>query len=46
MMGALIFIPKYSELRLKNNNVKNGSSKFQPPPDDASAQYFDLFNEE
>lgn len=46
MMGALIFIPKYSEQRLKNYSSKNGKSKVQAPPDDASAQYFEFFNEE
>ena len=46
MMGALIFIPKYSEQRLKNYSSKNGPTKQQAPPDDASAQYFEFFNEE
>jgi len=45
-MGALIFIPKYSEQRLKNFSSKNGCLKVQIPPDDASAQYFEFFNEE
>jgi hypothetical protein len=46
-MGALIFIPKYSEQRLKNFSSKSGGlSKQQAPPDDASAQYFEFFNEE
>ena len=43
-MGALIFIPKYSELRLKNNDLRRSSKKLYVPPDDPSSQYLELFD--